>query len=194
VKIAVAGTHRVGKTTLTEAFVEARPEYRLESEPYVALINDWGEQFSDDLAVESFERQLRHHRDRVSALAAEPNVMFDRCAADLLAYMKAAMEELGGGELPEYAITIAQQALEGIELIVHLPLRLTRGLVADAEDAAYRREVDRHLAGILEDDALGLLGIGSAPRVLALGGSTTKRLKLLLAYVECHERGAGPMF
>jgi hypothetical protein len=192
-KIAIAGTHRVGKTSLTEAFAQAKPAYRVECEPYVALINDCGEEFDDDLAYESFERQLRYHCDRVAALALEPNVVFDRCAADLLAYMKAAAGRLGDGVLPEEVIAIAHQALRGIELIVHLPLRLNRGFRTDAEDPSYRREVDDHLAGILEEDRLGLLGGSARPRVLALGGSTARRLDRLLAYVDRYERAA-PIF
>jgi hypothetical protein len=193
-KIAVSGTHRIGKTTLTEAFAEARPEYRVECEPYVALVNDYGEDFGDDVAFESFERQLRYHCDRVVALATEPNVVFDRCAADLLAYMKAAAGNLGDATLPEEAIASAHQALEGIDLTVHLPLRLNRGFVTDAEDRSYRREVDLHLAGILEEDVLGLLGDSASPRVLALGGSTARRLERLLAYVDRTERGVAPIF
>jgi hypothetical protein len=193
VRIAISGTHRVGKTTLIEAFAEARPEYRSEPEPYVALVNEWGEEFGDDLALEGFERQLRYHAERVAASAVEPNVMFDRCAADFLAYMKAsAARELGDGQLPEEAIRVAQQALEGIDVIVHLPLRLSRGFVADDEDESYRRSVDQYLASVLADDSLGLFSSTSAPQVIQLGGSTPRRLRRLLAYVEQIGRGAGP--
>lgn len=194
-RIAISGTHRVGKTTLVEAFAAARPEYRVEPEPYVALVNEWGEEFDDDLAFEAFERQLRYHGERVSTLTSEPNVVFDRCAADFLAYMKAsAVRELSGEQLPQEAIGIAQQALEEIDLIVHLPLRLSRGLAADDEGESYRRRVDHYLDGLLAEDALGLFGNGSAPRVLELGGSTRRRLGRLLAYLERIERGAGPIF
>ena len=57
-RVAFAGTHRTGKTTLLEAMATCLPEYEVVGEPYRAL-EDEGYEFSDPPSVEDFKRQLR---------------------------------------------------------------------------------------------------------------------------------------
>jgi len=53
-RIAVSGTHGVGKSTLIEEFLRAHPDFVHEPEPYVVLVEDYGEEFSAEPCPEDF--------------------------------------------------------------------------------------------------------------------------------------------
>ena len=83
-RVAVVGSHRVGKTTLAHAIAEALADHDFADEPYHELVAD-GYLFSHPPDAEDFEAQLEYALDALSDGA--PNVVFDRCPADLLAYL-----------------------------------------------------------------------------------------------------------
>ena len=59
-RIAVSGTHAVGKSTLAEDFVENHPEFVLEVEPYHILQEQDGIAFAAEPTQESFIIQLEY--------------------------------------------------------------------------------------------------------------------------------------
>src|SRR6185369_16723424 len=88
-KIAVTGTHGVGKTTLIEEFLRLHPEFGHEPEPYDVLSEDYGEEFAAEPCAEDFLRQLEFNLERLKQRATEVNVIFERCPLDFLAYLNA---------------------------------------------------------------------------------------------------------
>ena len=56
-RIAISGSHRVGKTTLAEALAAELPGYELVPEPYYLLEED-GHVFAAMPSIEDFELQL----------------------------------------------------------------------------------------------------------------------------------------
>jgi len=50
-RIAVSGTHGVGKSTLIGAFLRRHPEVVHEPEPYTVLVEDLGDEFSAEPSV-----------------------------------------------------------------------------------------------------------------------------------------------
>ncbi len=83
-RIAVTGSHRVGKTTLAQAIADSLANHDFADEPYHELVAD-GYVFSHPPDSEDFEAQLEYSLEALSDEA--PNVVFDRSPVDLLAYL-----------------------------------------------------------------------------------------------------------
>src|SRR5687767_14068317 len=87
-KVAVAGSHSTGKSTLIAAFVASRPQYLHEVEAYEALAADI-DIASDGPTPEGLAALLEY---TVSAISGHPHdacVVFERSPVDYLAYAAA---------------------------------------------------------------------------------------------------------
>lgn len=174
-RIAVSGAHHVGKTSLIEAFVRARPEYDFEPEPYHALA-DAGVAFSDPPTEEDFLEQLAYSIRRLDERAKDPSVIFDRCPLDFVAYLEAMTARPVGRFDFEDVRGEVEAALEALDAIVFIP---AADKAFDGDDIAYprlRRAVDRRLQAIILEDVLALFE-GGRPLIVELSGSTEARLE-----------------
>ena len=86
-RIAVSGTHGVGKSTLIDEFRSKHQEFIHEPEPYTVMVEDFGEEFSDEPSVEDFRRQLDFNIERLRQHGPEEKVTYERCPIDFLAYI-----------------------------------------------------------------------------------------------------------
>jgi hypothetical protein len=146
-RVAFAGTHRAGKTSLLEAVHARVPRYVTVDEPYW-LLADEGFEASDPPSVEDFERQLRRSLDEIDASAAD--TLFDRSPIDLLAYLQAIEEdyEVGAwrGDL--------RGAMESLDLIVLLTIETPDRIAVPAyEDRRLRQRVDERVRALFLDGA-----------------------------------------
>ena len=116
-RIAVVGTHGVGKSTLIEEFLRAHPEFVHEPEPYTTLIEDFGEEFSAEPCVEDFLRQLGFNLERLGQHAAGADVIYERCPLDFLAYLNAL-----GASNTQKLLDRVSEAMQQLDLIVYVPL------------------------------------------------------------------------
>ena len=176
-RIAIAGTHCSGKTTLIDDFVEAHPEYRADPEPY-DLLQELGDEFSADPSAEEFLRQLEAGLAQWSALRRSDCVICERSPYDFLAYLHA-LAELGRGDVASFetALEWVRDTRPLFDLVVYLPLGRPNLIVAPAdEDPELRAAMDDCLGNILVDDAFGLLGAG-APFLCVATGSRSARLE-----------------
>ena len=169
-RIAVSGTHHIGKSTLIEEFLRAHPDFTHQPEPYTVMVEDLGEEFSSEPSVEDFQRQLQFNLDRLRQHAPEERVIYERCPLDFLAYIDA----LDPKSAEELLDPIAG-ALQHLDLIVYLPLDDTW---LDSEMPKLQKAVDRRLSAIFRDDAFGLLGSCRA-RIIEASGSTAQRLRVI---------------
>src|SRR5688500_18057180 len=89
-RVAVSGTHAVGKSTLIADLRYLLPQYVALEEVYHALVEE-GQVFAEMPTAESSELQL----ERSCSMLEEErgrNVIFDRCPVDYLAYLTALNE------------------------------------------------------------------------------------------------------
>lgn len=185
-RIAVAGTHRNGKTTLAEAVVRARPELEFEPEPYEQVL-EAGEDFLDPYDPEAFTRQLEHLVTRLSRRMPGDKVIFDRSPLDFLAYLAARDPSAGWSAVAGSVLESASVGLRHLDLIVWLPLKAGASGIGSG---SFRRRVDARLGALIGSDPLSLLGDDS-PDLLELRGATPNRVARLLAFVDGpHPRGA----
>jgi thymidylate kinase len=173
-RIAISGTHRSGKSTLVEALSDALPKYVTVEEPYYLLAEE-GHDFTEMPSVEDFELQLERSIECLNE--SGPDVIFDRCPADLLAYLltHADAEQF---DLDEWLPRI-EGAMEKLDLIVFLPVEpRDRIALPSSEDAELRLLVDEKLRELLLESSLGFEG-----DVLEVTGAPHHRAQRMLGYL-----------
>lgn len=139
-RIAISGTHGVGKTTLIDEFLRVHPEFVFEPEPYAVLVEDYGEEFSAEPCEEDFLRQLEFNLERVGQHAAGENVIYERCPLDFLAYLNVL------GASSQMLTDRVSEAMQQLDLIVYLPLD---DAPATDEFPKLRKAMDQHLSELL---------------------------------------------
>lgn len=158
-RIAVSGTHGVGKSTLIDELLRLHPEFEHEPEPYTVLVEDLGEEFSAEPCVEDFLRQLEFNLERLGQHASGEKVIYERCPLDFLAYLNAL-----DSTPPEPLLKRVSAAMQHLDLIVYLPLEHESG----AEYPKLQRAMDRQLSEILTSTNV---------TVVEATGSTAQRLR-----------------
>jgi hypothetical protein len=180
-RVAVSGTHGCGKSTLIDAFLLNHGDYLHEPEPYEQLHDLYGESFAAEPSADDYFRQLEYHLGRLDAYSETDRVIFERSAADFLAYLFA-LDDLGrmtaDATLIEHALEMVKGGLGSLDLIVYTPAEDEGSIVAEAEDPVLRRAVDTRLTGILLDDDLGVFG-GGRPSIVEAIGTTGQRLRMI---------------
>ena len=159
-RIAVSGTHGVGKSTLIEEFLRVHPEFVHEPEPYAVLVEDYGEEFSAEPYVEDFLRQLEFNLERLDQHAAGEDVIYERCPVDFVAYLS--VLDPGSTEMLRKRIS---DAMRQLDLIVYLPIEDDNG-----EYPKLRKAVDRQLSELLTTANV---------TVIEATGTTAQRIKAI---------------
>lgn len=178
-RIAVAGTHCSGKTTLSEDFIAAHPEYVLEPEPYEWLVELYNEEISSEPTIDDFYRQLEVSVARLGEYERHSHVLLERSPVDFLAYMLA-LHDLGrahGRDLVTRARCLAAEGLRHVDLLVVLPLNeQDRIVVPENEDPELRSAMNERLVELVTPDSSDLCGV---VEILELQGSRRDRLVAL---------------
>ncbi len=167
-RIAVSGTHGVGKSILIDEFLRRHPEFVHEPEPYAMMVEDLGEEFSAEPSVEDFCRQLDFNIERLGQHAPGEYVIYERCPVDFLAYIHALDRKSA-----ETLVEPVKKAMQHLDLVVYLPFDGT-----NEELPKLQRAVDRRLSAICRDDEFGIMSSTNAIIVEA-EGSTDHRLHTL---------------
>lgn len=171
-RIAISGTHCTGKSTLIDEFLRAHPEFAHEPEPYTALVEDFGEEFSAEPCVEDFVTQLEFNLARLRQHAPEGQVIYERCPLDFLAYIAA----LDSKSVESYRNSVSE-GINHLDLIVYLPLDDEIETPA-LEFPKLRKTVDRRLSAILVDDEFEIIN-SSDVAIVEAAGSTAQRLRII---------------
>lgn len=183
VRVVVSGTHGSGKSTLISDFTMNHRAWRILPDPYeeVDLANDIP-------GAATFFEQLRSSALRLLEPQAAP-VIAERGPLDFLAYLHASAELGRPGEHAagfERGVALTRRAMEGVDLLVLLPLNLqdTIDIAAD-EDLELRAAMDQSLLELAED-----LELTAGAEVVELVGSREERRASLETIVGRWERGA----
>ncbi len=84
-RIAVTGTHGIGKTTLVEDLAEASARFEAVPEPFILFQSDAA--FVDGPSTDDFEEQLTQSCTLILDATTKQDFIFDRCPLDFLAYL-----------------------------------------------------------------------------------------------------------
>lgn len=114
-KLAITGTHRVGKTTLAEKLAETLTEYVIKPKPFYEL-EESGAVFSEIPTVDDFLEQLNHSIRQ--AYTKEDNLIFDRSPIDLLAYIHV----LDRAKNIQSLYHEVREAIKQIDMLIFIPI------------------------------------------------------------------------
>jgi GTPase SAR1 family protein len=114
-KIAITGSHRVGKTTLLEKLQENLADYTIRMEPYNEL-EESGYEFSEIPIADDFLKQLEYSIKQIES--CDDNEIFDRCPIDFLAYIQA-IDETINIQSPYNRV---ERIMKEIDLLVFVPI------------------------------------------------------------------------
>lgn len=173
-RIAISGSHVVGKTSLAEALADALPGYEWVPEPYYLLEED-GHAFADVPSIEDFEAQLERSLQCVTE--SEANVIFDRCPLDMLGYL-ITHRDADTFRIADW-MTRVEESMDAIDVVVFVPIEVPDRIPVSRSDAGLRADVDAVLRDMIVDDAYGL-GID----VVEVSGSVAERVREVLARVD----------
>jgi len=175
-RIAVSGTHFIGKSTLIEDFIKAHPEYKHEIEPYYQL------ESTLEPSLDSFLEQLDYSIEMLNTHANESNIIFDRCPVDFLAYAMCTLEQepidINDSEVSE-RFSVIKEALDNIDAIVFLPIVKEHTIEYTEDDAAFRKEVDKCFKLIYSDDIYDIFPSYDHPKIIEIWGDRTTRIRKL---------------
>jgi predicted ATPase len=173
-RIAISGTHFSGKSTLIEALSEALPQYMTVDEPY-QLLQEEGYEFAELPSIEDFELQLERSIESLDEKA--PNIIFDRCPADILGYLLS-HTDVEAFDFEEWLPRV-QASIRKLDLLVFLPIEEPDRIVLPlSQDAAYRQRVDEKLKEIILENSFDL-----EVDVLEVTGSPKTRIERVLARI-----------
>jgi predicted ATPase len=177
-RIAVSGTHCVGKSTLIEEFLRRHTDFAHEPEPYVALVEDYGEEFSAQPNADDFYRQLEFNLERLRQNKQGESVIYERCPIDFLAYILALKDlkmERVDDTFVETIVRMVRDGIQHLDLIVLLPL--DEGIYTE-ENPELRKAMDDRLGSIFSGDEFDIFSAGRVA-VVELRGSVSQRLQVL---------------
>ena len=186
-RIAISGTHCIGKTTFIRDFLNIYPEYMYEEEPYYQLQEKHGIEFSEDPSLEDFIEQLDYSLERLDFYAAQANVIFERCPIDFVAYSMYLLHQEGmtleDTHVSEMFPEI-KEALKNLDLIIFLPMTKEHPIICpESENGSYRRAVDAVLKKIYRDDLLDFFPNHAHPHLIEIWGNPKERMKKLEFYL-----------
>ncbi|HYU35728.1 MAG TPA: AAA family ATPase [Thermoanaerobaculia bacterium] len=171
-RIAVSGAHRTGKTTLVEELARSLPTYVAVDEPY-HLLEEEGYEFAEMPCLEDFAAQLERSIDVI--VGSGEDRIFDRCPADILAYLITHRESESFDAEPW--LPRVRSAMERLDLIVFVPIEHPdRVTVSEPDNAMWRRRVDEELREIVLGDRWDL-GV----EALEVAGTPRERARQVLA-------------
>jgi hypothetical protein len=153
VRIAISGSHLVGKSTLAEELGARLAGHRVVDEPY-RVLEDEGYEFPDQLDVDDFVVQLRCSLRLLASRRRD--VIFDRCPLDFLGYILA----LPGGRAFDLHpwLTVIETRLATLDLLVFVPVGSGTDSIPPPPDNHFRLAVDGVLRDLVLADELGVCG------------------------------------
>jgi predicted ATPase len=147
-RLAISGSHATGKSTLAAELRTALAGYTFVEEAYFHLLEE-GHEFRAKPTTDDIASQLRRSIDLIGS-TSDPNVVFERCPVDYLAYLAALRADT---DTLRYWFQESREALATLDALIFVPVeRPDRIAVGSDDQPKLRNAVDRQLRdGLLED-------------------------------------------
>jgi hypothetical protein len=199
-RIAVSGSHSLGKSTLVDDWVARYPQFTREEEPYRALglYGPYQILFRDESTRLHNGIQLYYSLSRVHRYAAQTDdVIFDRAPVDYLAYSQYTADA-GSTDIDDAfvmsMVPAVIESLDRLDIIAFVPKSDEWPVEMEADgirptDYAYRDAVDAVFTQIYREGRYGVFSGERHPLVVELVGSRQDRLdQLAQAAAEVSDR------
>lgn len=138
-RIAISGSHSLGKSTFVQDFLEKHANYHYEQEPYRALMNQYEIKFAEDQTQQHILLQFNYCINRVKQYKKGDFVIFDRSPVDFIPYSLYSVV-YGHQDIDQTFVNSlypqVQEALNHLDLIVFIPISPEHPI--DLEDDGHR--------------------------------------------------------
>lgn len=184
-RIAVSGTHSVGKSTFVWDFIKTHPDYIREEEPYRALREFYPIKFGKQATNYCNGIQLFYNLNRVQKYqSSNDKVIFDRCPIDYIAYSMYAARYHQTDMDEKFVHSIIEpirESLALLDLIVFVTVNNKHPIQIENDgirliDPKYRIEVDEFLKEIYFNNLFNVFPKQNAPELVELWGSREDRV------------------
>ncbi|ODN41667.1 ATP/GTP-binding protein [Piscirickettsia litoralis] len=185
-RIAISGTHGVGKTTLIHDLIKRYPKYQFIKEAYYELLDEESGAFALAPTLETMLEQLDRSLEQLDRHAMEDNIIFDRCPVDFIAYaMQATEQESLDIHHHEASERFSQviELLSQLDLIIFLPITNQASVLYTEENPEYRQAVDNCFKRLYRDDEFGLFPNYNQPKIIEIWGSEQERVEKISTYL-----------
>jgi hypothetical protein len=189
-RIAISGSHSLGKSTLVHQWVESHGGYRREEEPYRALglHGPYEIHFREASTRLQNGIQLYYCISRVHRYG-EPGeaVIFDRSPVDYIAYSQYTADQ-GQSDIDqdfvESMVPAVRESLDHLDILAFVPRTERWPVAMEADgirpvDHGYRDDVDAIFKQIYRRGRFAVMPAQRAPLLVELWGPTEQRLEQL---------------
>ena len=188
-RIAISGSHSLGKSTLIWDWVKQHPQYTREEEPFRALDSEMYDiQFRQESNRLHNGIQMYYNASRVNLYSSINDcVIFDRAPVDYIAYSQYTADKETTDIDDAFVAAMVprvRETLQRLDLLVFIPMtdRWPVELEDDGirpVDLPYRAEVDAIFKQIYRDERFSVMPEMNRPKLIELWGSRGQRLERL---------------
>ncbi len=186
-RIAISGSHSLGKSTFVNDFLKAHPNYSFEDEPYRALRHEHDIKFAEDQTRHHIMLQLNYCIRQIKRYNVGANVICDRCPADYIPYASYTVD-YGHTDIDKAFIEslypLVRDSLKNLDLIVFIPI--SDAYPIELEDDGhrpthdlYREWVDHAFKKLYRENLTTIMPQTNSPRLIEIVGDRQTRLKQL---------------
>ncbi|WP_353078507.1 AAA family ATPase [Synechococcus lacustris] len=194
-RIAISGSHSLGKSTVVRDWLHSNPDYLWEDEPYRVL------SFNGPYEIAFQDKSTRLHNGlqlfySISRLhrydSSECNVIFDRCPIDYLAYSQYTAFQSTTDIDKEFVLTMVdavRESLDHLDILAFIPVSEQWPVPMEDDgirppDLKYRNSVDMIFKQIYRDGLFDLLPAFEKLKLIELVGDSELRLKQIQLAIE----------
>lgn len=194
-RIAVSGSHSLGKSTVVNDWIARCPSFKREEEPYRALglYGPYEILFREASTKLHNGIQLYYNISRIHRYANfTDDVIFDRAPIDYLAYSQYTANK-GTTDINdafvEWMVPAVRESLDHLDLLAFIPQCDEWPVEMEADgirpiDHEYRDDVDAIFKQIYREGRYGVMPRESQPHLVELVGSGQQRFDQLTAAIE----------
>ena len=199
-RIAISGSHSLGKSTVVNDWVAKHPGFTREEEPYRALSlhGPYEILFRDQSTKLHNGIQLYYNISRVHRYCApSDDVIFDRAPVDYIAYSQYTANQ-GSSDIDdafvESMIPAVRESLDRLDILAFVPKSQVGPVEMQADgirpiDHEYRDEVDAIFKQIYREGRFGVMPHKNPPHFVELFGARQQRLDQLQKAIDDVQSG-----
>jgi nicotinamide riboside kinase len=186
-RIAISGSHSLGKSTFVKDFAQSHPDFQYEQEPYRALCQDHNILFAEAQTCDHIQLQLDYSIEKLHQYSPGDKVIFDRCPADFIPYASYSIP-YGTADIDQTFVNSlypkVKEALKDLDLIVFIPISSEHPILLEDDGIRpthdfYREWVDSAFKVLYRKNLKTIFPDQNPPKLIEIVGPRQARLNAL---------------
>ena len=196
-RIAIAGTANMGKSTLLKDFLTYFSSYEADTETYRKKIKDEDLPHSKETNKDTQWEILNHMIDRMQLYGKDDNVIFDRCPLDNLVYSLWSLEKNASDIDDDFiskCLPLVQESMKHLDIIFFLPISKFNKVPIENDgmretDETYIKEIDAFFKVIQRHydenpQSNPYFPREDMPAMIEIFGNPQERLEMIKLYID----------